>query len=322
MGMIDSDFNAPSSQTPLYVNEFVQKTPAEFAEDAKNAVPHPVVHDPTQLIQSDAGDPHNTYGMAEYNHFHYDITREPTFPRKPDLSKGELAAGAQVVRTDVWVDPKEPAITSTAKFSPENFRPAGWAENAPMPTSTCPEGTLDFRANRLPIGHADRRPWLYFMTCSAGFIATSLVRVIACKLVHTMWPAKDVFAAGIVEVDLRQIREGQNFTAKWRGKPVFIRRRTPEMIDEARKDDAIVASMREPATDAERCLKPEWLICEGICTHLGCIPVPDQGNYGGYFCPCHGSHYDHAGRIRLGPAPKNLPLIPTEFIDENTVKLG
>lgn len=137
-----------------------------------------------------------------------------------------------------------------------------------------------------------------------------------------MWPAKDVFAAGVVEVDIRPIREGQNFTVKWRNKPVFIRRRTPEMIAAAKKDDPIVASMREPATDAERCKRPEWLICVGICTHLGCIPQPDAGNFGGYFCPCHGSHYDYAGRIRQGPAPKNLELLPTQFLDDNTVKLG
>jgi|Transcript_61452 ubiquinol-cytochrome c reductase iron-sulfur subunit len=322
INMIDSEFNAPASEKKLYKDEFVIATPAEHQEMLKNATKPPVVHDTMDLMPAHSGDPHQTYGVADWRHVHYDVAREPTFPRKPDLSKGELASGAQVTRTDVWHDPSEPAITSIAKFSPENFRPVGWAENAPMPTSTCPEGTLDFHENRLPTGHADRRPWIYFLAAGTGFVASSLVRVIACKLVHTMWPAKDVFAAGIVEVDLRQIRMGQNFVCKWRGKPVFIRRRTPEQIEDARKDDPIVASMREPATDAERCLKPEWLICEGICTHLGCIPVPDQGNYGGYFCPCHGSHYDFAGRIRLGPAPKNLPLIPTEFIDENTVKLG
>jgi ubiquinol-cytochrome c reductase iron-sulfur subunit len=320
--MIDSEFNAPASEKPLYQNSFVNATPEEHQEMLKNATKPPAVHDTMELSQSTAGDPHQTYGIADWRHVHYDVTREPTFPRKPDLAKGELASGAQVVRTDVWHDPNEPAITSVAKFSPENFRPTGWAENAPMPTTTCPEGTLDFRHNRLPIGHADRRPWIYFMACSTGFIASSLVRVIACKLVHTMWPAKDVFAAGMVEVDLRPVRDGQNFTAKWRGKPVFIRKRTPEMIALAKQDDCIVASMREPATDAERCIKPEWLICLGICTHLGCIPVPDQGNWGGYFCPCHGSHYDHAGRIRMGPAPKNLELIPTTFLDEFTVKLG
>jgi len=320
--MIDSDFNAPASEKPLFKNEFVQATPAEHAEMMKNAVKPPVVTDTTELMQSYGGDPHQTYGVADWRHVHYDVTREPTFPRKPDLSKGELASGATVTRTDVWHDPNEPAITSVAKFSPENFRPAGWAENAPMPTTTCPEGTLDFRANRLPIGHADRRPWVYFLAASTGFIGLSLIRVIACKLVHTMWPAKDVFAAGIVEVDLRPVREGQNFVVKWRSKPVFIRRRTPDMIAEAKKDDPLVASMREPATDADRCKKPEWLICIGVCTHLGCIPTPDQGNWGGYFCPCHGSHYDHAGRIRQGPAPKNLELPPYEFVDEMTVKLG
>jgi len=186
-------------------------------------------------MPSHAGDPHQTYGIAEWRHVHYDVAREPTFPRKPDLSKGELASGANLTRTDVWHDPKEPAITSIAKFSPENFRPKGWAENAPMPTTTCPEGTLDFRANRLPIGHADRRPFLYFLAASTGFVMTSVLRITIVKLVHTLWPAKDVFAAGIVEVDIRPVQEGQNFVVKWRSKPVFVRRRTPDMIAAPRR---------------------------------------------------------------------------------------
>merc|ERR1719215_611710 len=320
--MIDSDYVAPSSEKAMYCNEFINKPAAEHSEDMRTAKKHPVVHDTRDLIRSNAGDPHQLSGVADWRHLHYEITREPTFPRKPDLSKGELAAGATVTRTDVWHDPKEPAITSVAKFSPENFRPVGWAENAPNPTSTVPEGTLDFRSNRLPIGHADRKPFIYFLAAANGFIMTSIVRAVACKLVHTMWPAKDVFAAGIVEVDVRQIQVGQNFVVKWRNKPVFIRKRTPDMIAASKKDDVIVASMRDPETDAERCKYPEWLICIGVCTHLGCIPQPDAGNWGGYFCPCHGSHYDHSGRIRMGPAPKNLELPPYSFIDENTVKLG
>jgi len=322
VNMIDSDFNPPASEKPLYKNSFIQQPPAQHSKDIETAVRAPAVHDTKDLIPSHAGDPHNKYGVADYRHLHYDMVREPTFPKKPDISKGELASGATVTRTDVWHDPKEPAIVSIAKFSPENFRPVGWAENAPQPVTTCPEGTLDFRENRLPIGHADRRPWIYFLAASSGFIMTSLVRAVACKLVHTMWPAKDVFAAGIVEVDLRPVREGQNFVVKWRNKPVFIRKRTPDMIDASKKDDPLAPSMREPATDAERCKKPEWLICIGVCTHLGCIPQSDAGNWGGYFCPCHGSHYDHAGRIRMGPAPKNLEVPPHSFIDEFTVKLG
>ncbi|CAE8695438.1 unnamed protein product [Polarella glacialis] len=320
--MRDNDEMAPSSERPMYRNEFVQKSPKEHIKEFDAATKLPAVHDTADLVRSNAGDPHQYYGLGDWRYVHYDTIREPTFPRKPDLSKGELASGATVTRTDVWHDPNEPAITSIAKFSPENFRPVGWAENAPMPTSTCPEGTLDFRYNRLPIGHADRRPWVYFMTAASGVVAASLIRAIAGKLILTLWPAKDVFAAGVVEVDLRPIREGQNFVCKWRSKPVFIRKRTPEMIQSSKKDDCIAPSMREPATDAERCKKPEWLICIGVCTHLGCIPQPDAGNYGGYFCPCHGSHYDHSGRIRQGPAPKNLELPPHQFMDEFTVKLG
>jgi len=289
--MIDSDFNAPASEKTLYRNEFVQQHPSKHAEDVVTATRPPAVHDTKDLLPAHAGDPHNQYGVADWRYVHYDVAREPTFPRKPDLSKGELAAGAQVVRTDVWHDPQEPAISSVAKFDPNHFRPAGWAENAPNPTSTCPEGTLDFRANRLPLDHADRRPWLYFIGASTGFITGALVRVTVCKLLHTLWPAKDVFAAGIVEVDLRPIEIGQNFTVKWRGKPVFILRRNQEMIDKAQKDDPIVASMRDPMTDSEICKKPEYLIVIGVCTHLGCIPQPLTGNFGGYFCPCHGSHY-------------------------------
>merc|ERR1719324_1136189 len=164
--MLDSEFNPPSSEKTLYKNVFDQKTPAEFAKD---------------LEPAHAGDPHGTYGVAEWRYIHYEVTREPTFPRKPDLSKGELASGAQVTRTDVWADSKEPAITAIAKFSPENFRPVGWAENAPHPTTTVPEGTLDFRTNRLPIGHADRRPFIYFSSAVIGFVTTSLIRATVCK---------------------------------------------------------------------------------------------------------------------------------------------
>ncbi|CAK9046290.1 unnamed protein product [Durusdinium trenchii] len=319
--MLDSEELPPASEKPMYKNEFVLKSPKEYEEEMKKAVRAPVVHDTSQLMET-SGDPHQCFGMGVTRQYHYDSVREPTFPRKPDLSKGELAAGATLTRTDVWHDPKEPAIVSVAKFSPENFRPVGLAENAPMPTTTVPEGALDFRANRLPIGHADRRPYVYFMTAVSAAIAASIIRAVACKLILTLWPTKDVFAAGVVEVDLRPIRLGQNFTVKWRSKPVFIRKRTPNQIAAAKKDDVIAPSMRDPATDAERCKRPEWLICIGVCTHLGCIPQPDAGNYGGYFCPCHGSHYDFAGRMRQGPAPKNLELPPYQFLDDNTVKLG
>mmetsp|Transcript_24459 Transcript_24459/g.24191 ORF Transcript_24459/g.24191 Transcript_24459/m.24191 type:complete len:158 (+) Transcript_24459:18-491(+) len=155
-----------------------------------------------------------------------------------------------------------------------------------------------------------------------GLIGLAFLRGTVVKVVHGLWPARDAIAAGVIEVDLRGIQPGQNFVVKWRGKPVFVRRRTQAMIDAATADDAIVNSLRDPERDKDRVKKPEWLVMLGVCTHLGCVPYPDQGLYGGYFCPCHGSHYDHSGRIRLGPAPLNMEIPTYEFIDDDTIILG
>jgi len=135
-----------------------------------------------------------------------------------------------------------------------------------------------------------------------------------------MWPAKDVFAAGIVEVDLRQVRVGQNFTAKWRGKPVFIKKRTADEISSAANVN--LGELRDPESDADRAQKPELLVLLGVCTHLGCVPIGNAGEYGGWFCPCHGSHYDTSGRIRKGPAPLNMEIPPYSFLDEEKLLIG
>jgi ubiquinol-cytochrome c reductase iron-sulfur subunit len=320
----------PASEAARYRNQFIQKkgpsSEKEFEEDWKKAAKPPSTSDPYQLCDAEAGDPHNPDGpnFFMYSYKHYDYIKEPIFPKKPDLGEGELAVGAQVVRTDVWAHPTEPAITSVAQFEPSKFRPVGYAEHAPCPESTVPEGHMDFRHLRLAPGHADRRPFIYFLSCSSGFIGASLIRALVCKAVYTWWPSKDVFAAGVIEVDLSQIVEGQNFIVKWRGKPVFVRKRTAEMIAEARKDDQIVSSLRDPSKDTDRAPRAEWLVAIGVCTHLGCIPYPDQGLYpnGGYFCPCHGSHYDSSGRIRQGPAPANLDVPDYTFLDDNTIRVG
>jgi ubiquinol-cytochrome c reductase iron-sulfur subunit len=114
-------------------------------------------------------------------------------------------------------------------------------------------------------------------------------------------------------------------TIKWRGKPVFIRHRTAEEISEA--DAVPLSDLRDPQTDAERATKPEWLVIVGVCTHLGCVPLGTaateaRGDYGGWFCPCHGSHYDTAGRIRKGPAPENLHIPVASFVSDTVVQLG
>jgi ubiquinol-cytochrome c reductase iron-sulfur subunit len=144
----------------------------------------------------------------------------------------------------------------------------------------------------------------------------------AWPLVDQMNPAGDTLALASIEYDVSKVAVGQEVTIKWRGKPVFIRHRTPEEIAKAVKDDH--ADLRDPETDAER-VKPghsEMLILVGVCTHLGCVPLFGQGDYGGWFCPCHGSVYDTSGRIRKGPAPKNLEVPDYAFLSPTRVKIG
>ena len=154
-------------------------------------------------------------------------------------------------------------------------------------------------------------------------------------LVNQMNPSADVQALASVEVDVSAITEGTQLTVLWRGKPVFIRYRTAEEIEAARATpltdlvDAKAENENKPAeadaSDENRTLDPEgkWLVMMGVCTHLGCVPLGDgAGDFGGWFCPCHGSHYDQAGRIRKGPAPRNLPVPVASFLNETTIKLG
>jgi ubiquinol-cytochrome c reductase iron-sulfur subunit len=147
----------------------------------------------------------------------------------------------------------------------------------------------------------------------------------ACAIlpfIDSMNPSKDVQALASVEVDISNIKVGEEKKVMWRGKPIFIKRRTAEEIAEAQKVN--VAELRDPQTDSER-VKPgkeEWLITIGICTHLGCIPIGGQGEFNGWFCPCHGSQYDTSARIRKGPAPKNLEVPPYEFVSDSKIKIG
>ncbi|MEZ5932328.1 MAG: ubiquinol-cytochrome c reductase iron-sulfur subunit [Alphaproteobacteria bacterium] len=167
-----------------------------------------------------------------------------------------------------------------------------------------------------------RRDFLYLLTGAATVVGAG---VMAWPLVDTMNPSADVLALASIEVDLNGIDEGMSVTVKWRGKPVFIRHRSAAEIEEAESVD--VADLRDPQTDAERVEKPEWLIMVGVCTHLGCVPLGQKptdphGDYDGWFCPCHGSHYDSSGRIRKGPAPLNLQVPDYTFLDDTTVRIG
>jgi ubiquinol-cytochrome c reductase iron-sulfur subunit len=155
-------------------------------------------------------------------------------------------------------------------------------------------------------------------TAVAGVGAASFV----WPLVDSLNPSADVLALSSTEVDITAVQKGQAIRVMWRGKPVFVRRRTLEEIKAAR--DVNIADLRDPETDQAR-VKPgkdEWLILVGVCTHLGCVPIGFKGDFGGWFCPCHGSDYDTSGRIRKGPAPKNLAVPPYEFVSDNLIKIG
>jgi ubiquinol-cytochrome c reductase iron-sulfur subunit len=165
-----------------------------------------------------------------------------------------------------------------------------------------------------------RRDFLYIATATVGAVgaAASLL-----PLVAQMNPDASTIAAGApIEVDLTPIGEGQVIKVFWRGKPIFLSHRTKKEIDEARQVD--VASLPDPQADDKRVKEghDQWLVLIGICTHLGCIPLAHQGNYDGFFCPCHGSQYDSSGRIRQGPAPLNLAIPPYEFVSDSKIRIG
>jgi ubiquinol-cytochrome c reductase iron-sulfur subunit len=174
--------------------------------------------------------------------------------------------------------------------------------------------------------HADegatRRDFLYLTT---GFIGAIGVAAAVWPLVNSMNPSAEVLALASTEVDLSPVEEGQSITVTWRGNPVFIRRRTAAEI--AAAQDVDLATLPDPETDEARAPIPEWLIIIGVCTHLGCVPLgqkvgENRGDWDGWFCPCHGSHYDTSGRIRKGPAPTNLPVPPYEFLDDTKILIG
>lgn len=167
-----------------------------------------------------------------------------------------------------------------------------------------------------------RRDFLYLATGAMGAVG---VGAVVWPLIDTLNPSADVLALASIDVDLSPIAVGQRITVTWRGKPVFIDHRPIEAIEEARAVD--VADLRDPQADEERAIKPEWLILVGVCTHLGCVPLGQatgstRGEYGGWFCPCHGSHYDTSGRIRKGPAPENLAVPEYQYLDDSTVRIG
>lgn len=165
-----------------------------------------------------------------------------------------------------------------------------------------------------------RKAFSYLVTGASAVVSVYAAKTAVVQFLSTMSASADVLALSKIEIKLSDIPEGKNMTFKWRGKPLFVRHRTEkEITSEA---DVNLAELRDPQHDKDRVLNPSWVIVIGVCTHLGCVPIANAGDYGGYYCPCHGSHYDASGRIRKGPAPLNLEVPYYEFPDEETVIVG
>jgi ubiquinol-cytochrome c reductase iron-sulfur subunit len=171
-------------------------------------------------------------------------------------------------------------------------------------------------------GEGTRRDFLVLATAAVGAMGVASV---AWPFIDQMNPSGDVLALSTTEVDIAPVEVGQAITVVWRGKPVFIRHRTADEITQA--EAVPLEELKDPQPDEARVQKPEWLVMIGICTHLGCIPkgqmpTDPKGEYGGWFCPCHGSQYDTSGRIRKGPAPVNLPIPPYVFVTDTQLLIG
>ena len=182
------------------------------------------------------------------------------------------------------------------------------------------------------LGEPTRRDFLYLTTGMAGAVGAVAV---AWPFIDQMRPDASTLALASIEVDVSSLTPGMSLTAKWRGKPVFIRNRTDKEVEEAKAVQ--LADLKDPvarnaniaadaqATDLDRSAgegKENWIVMIGSCTHLGCVPLGQAGDFGGWFCPCHGSHYDTAGRIRKGPAPENLPVPTFSFVSDTVIKIG
>ena len=162
-----------------------------------------------------------------------------------------------------------------------------------------------------------RRNFLFTATYTLGLVGVGSA---IWPLVDQMNPDSSVKALSTTEVDVSSVELGKSITVLWRGKPIFIKRRTQKEIEEAGEVD--LKDLKDPEKDSERAKNPEWLVMVGVCTHLGCVPLGDKGEYKGWFCPCHGSHYDTSGRIRKGPAPNNLDVPPYSFLSDTKIKIG
>ncbi|XP_074769185.1 cytochrome b-c1 complex subunit Rieske, mitochondrial [Athene noctua] len=234
----------------------------------------------------------------------------------------------------VPLDPKQPLLCreSLSGRSARGGLVAGSSLNAPASVRFVHNDVVvpDFSAYRRQDvlnpttssqGSSDtRKGFSYLMTATTCVATAYAAKNVVTQFISSLSASADVLALSKIEVKLSDIPEGKNMTFKWRGKPLFVRHRTQAEINQEAKVD--LSKLRDPQHDLDRVKKPEWVILIGVCTHLGCVPIANSGDFGGYYCPCHGSHYDASGRIRKGPAPYNLEVPIHQFVGDDLVVVG
>ncbi|KZT58245.1 putative ubiquinol-cytochrome-c reductase Rieske iron-sulfur protein [Calocera cornea HHB12733] len=234
------------------------------------------------------------YGDHGHGHGHGGASRSDA---APSWASGMRLGGSKFESKTVMNAPASRGVHTSSKAplpSPSPYAVPDWSHYKTENTST-------------------NRAISYFMVGTMGVLGASAAKSTITDFLATMAASADVLALAKVEVSMSSIPLAKNVIIKWRGKPVFIRHRTEDEIKEARSVD--IKTLRDPQTDEDRVKRPEWLVMLGVCTHLGCVPIGESGDYGGWFCPCHGSHYDISGRARKGPAPLNLEIPPYDFDD-------
>lgn len=251
------------------------------------------------------------------------FTTFPNNTRRED--EQDAFSGKRGFSTDLQVSRKAGLIAALEKMGnfPDAAPPSSPAIEMAVKNPTAAIMYDEAVHPRYPVsktGAANHKAFTYMVLTGGRFVYASIGRAIVLKFILSMTATADVLALASLEVDISAIDVGNTVTVKWRGKPVFIRRRSDS--DVAMANDCNISELRDPQTDNERVVNPEWLVVLGVCTHLGCVPLSNAGDYGGWFCPCHGSHYDISGRIRRGPAPYNLEVPEYSFTDDTHLLVG
>ena len=215
------------------------------------------------------------------------------------------------------------SYTANVYTAEQRYASIPGTEVVPKPEKLDDLGSVDsgYYTDRVDkVAEPERRAFTYLLLSAPHFFYASFARFLVVKFVASVGLAADTLAMAFSEFEVGDMEYGKSLTVTWRGKPLFIRRRTPEEIETER--NVPMEHLRDPELDDDRVINPEFVVVLAICPHLGCVPVADAGDYGGYFCPCHGSHYDTVGRIRAGPAPLNLEVPPYKFLDDNMIQVG